>query len=371
MRGCLIVCPDQNLGDQLAPLLSDLSRCKLAHRLNAYPDPIDLPWLVQAHAPQVIFLSTESLWAALGLIRAIEASYPNIQIVALNRTCDPEAVLELMRAGVREFLSLPFSTQTLEGVLNRVERILVKRPAGVDWTEKLVAFLPSKGGVGTSTIALNTTVALARAAGGKVLLTDLNLGSGAIQFMLNLRNPFSIVDAAEQASRLDETLWRQLVSQMEGYDVLPAGKPNPEFELLGHQISDLLNFMRRSYRAVCFDLSPNLDALSMNVLRECKEIFLVCTPEITSLELGRQKFHLLRSLHLAGRVHVLMGPSLNPSPLPASQIEATLGASVAMTFIRDPKRTTKAVTAGTHVDEHSELGRQFKALAASLQPLPV
>ena len=53
--------------------------------------------------------------------------------------------------------------------------------------------------------------------------------------------------------------------------------------------------MRRNYQALCFDLSGNLERYSLEIMQECKRILLVCTPEIASLHLAREKMAFLRA----------------------------------------------------------------------------
>ncbi len=38
-----------------------------------------------------------------------------------------------------------------------------------------------------------------------------------------------------------------------------------------------MEFMRRNYRVLCFDLSGNLEKYSLEIMHESKKIFLVCT----------------------------------------------------------------------------------------------
>jgi len=196
LRG-LIICPDEGLSERLEAALADLGLVTITRRMDHYPNAIELLRFLRAHAPQLIFLSVASLVKAMEVAAEVEKNTPGVQIFAVNDTCDPQLLLELMRAGIREFTSLPFDRYTLGESLQRISDALHARPPEIEVTDQVFSFLPSKAGVGTSTIALNAAMALSRLPNARVLLSDLDLNSGMIRFMLKLDNGYSVIDAAE------------------------------------------------------------------------------------------------------------------------------------------------------------------------------
>ena len=365
LRG-VIVCPDCDLSDRLESALSELGIVGIVRTLERYPNELELSRFLRAHAPQIVFLSIESMSRALEIVAGVEATIPGLQVVAISRDCDPQVLLEVMRSGIREFLALPFHRQNVIDALLRVREILDKKPPAIDSTDLLFAFLPAKAGVGTSTIALNAAAALSRMPEINVLITDLDLSSGMLRFMLKLDNPYSLADAAEHASTMDEIMWPQLVTNLGTMAVLHAGKLNPEFRIEGPQIRYLLDFARRHYRAICVDLSGNMEKFSLEIMHESKRVFLVCTPEIPSLHLAREKLNFLRSLDLGDRVSLLLNRCHKRSVISPAQIEELLGVPVQMTFPNDYQGVHKALTAGKYVETGSDLGKQFTRLAQSM-----
>ena len=85
------------------------------------------------------------------IAREVEKNTPGVQIVAVSRFVDPQILLEVMRAGIREFASLPFDRQTLVDALVRIKDAVQARPPAIEATNQVYSFLPSKAGVGTST----------------------------------------------------------------------------------------------------------------------------------------------------------------------------------------------------------------------------
>jgi len=312
-------------------------------------------------------LSMEAPRQALVVAAAIEAQAPGTQIVVMSRTVNPEALLETMRAGIREFLSPPFETDAIQQALGRAEQILEQKPPAIQSTDAVFAFLPSKPGVGCSTIALNASIMLSQLPDTKTLLADFDLNCGMIAFMLQIDSPYSVVSAVENAHAMDETLWPKLVTSRGELDVLSAGKLAPGYRIDAMQIRHLIEFARRNYKAVCLDLSGILEKFSVEILHEARQIFLVCTPEVPSLHLAREKLTFLRSLELESRVRILLNREQRRSLIPLAEVEKVLRAPVYMSFPNDYIGVHKALTAGRHVSTASELGARFLALAQAIR----
>jgi pilus assembly protein CpaE len=365
LRG-IIISPDTELSARLESFLSETGHIGVVRSLDHYPNSLELTRFLRANAPQVIFLGVDSLGKAAELAAGVEEHTPGVQIVAMHRSCEPQMLLEVMRLGIREFFAYPFARDNYRDMVGRLADALEKRPAAHDVTDLVFSFLPAKAGVGTSTVALNTGAAMARQPNTNVLLSDFDMNSGMIRFMLKLDNLYSVVDAAEHAATLDENLWPQLVTHFDRLDVLHAGKLNPNFRIEPIQIRHLLDFARRNYQAVCVDLSGNLEKYSLEIMQESKRIFLVCTPEIPSLHLAREKLQYLQSLDLGSRVSLVLNRAQRRSSINAEQIEQLLRIPVHATFPNDYHGVQRALQEGKVVDPSSELGKQFSQLARQM-----
>lgn len=366
MVPAVIISPDPGLAAELEAALADLGQVVVVRKLNDYPTEQDLGRLIRALAPKIFFLSVASIEQALLVAKQIEGCAPGIQIMAFNRDCDQGTLIELMRAGIREFVSIPLTIHELPNALLRLNAALERKPPSIESTDLLYTFLPSKPGAGCSTIALNLSVALAAVPGTKVLLADFDLNCGMIGFLLHLDNSRSIVDAAEHAAHLDESLWPKLVHSVGNMDILVTGVPRPGFRIESAQIHYLLEFARRNYRVVCADLSGLLEKYSIDLMQESKRIFVVATPELPSLHLARQRVDFLRSQELESRVSLILNRAQRHPLIPTSEIEKMIGLPVAIEFPNDYKGVHKAFTEAKPIDSSSELGKRFKQLALQL-----
>ena len=102
------------------------------------------------------------------------------------------------------------------------------------------------------------------------------------------------------------------------------------------------------------------------MLHESKRIFLVCTPEIPSLHLAREKYLYLRQLDLHERVCVLLNRCPKRPLITPQQVEQLIGVPVTMSFSNDYQGVSRALALGRWVDPASELSKEFLALAQDM-----
>jgi pilus assembly protein CpaE len=367
MLRTVIIGPDarqaQLLENALSALANELS---VGRTLLSYPDEGDLIRTLRTYAPEVIFLSFEKGDLALKVVERVAQEVEGVQFVAYHRDCDPATLREIMRAGVRELVAEPFELSALVESLRNVKALVEQKPPLYTAKGRIYSFLPAKAGSGATTLALNLSGALARVANTRVLLADLDLSSGILRFLLKIRNEHAIMEVIEHMHELDENLWQQLVTTVAKLDVLHSGPLNPNVRVDPAQIHDLAQFCLRNYDAVCVDMSGNLERYSLEILRDSLQVFLVCTPEVPSLHLTREKLAFLKTLDLDSRVSVVLNRVSKQSLLTPQQVEDVLGVPVKLNFINDYQVVNAATRAGEFIDPKSKLGLQFAELASSL-----
>ena len=306
MLRSIILSPDRELASYLHRVLADTGEVSIARIVDRYPDAIELSRLLRSHAPQVVFVSLDSVADAVRIHRQIKQLMPGVETVAVGRSADPEVLMDVMHAGLPEFLALPLELQCVTDCLGRLKEKRSRRVVSMQQSELLYSFLPAKPGCGATTLAVNSTLAVTRHHDATGLLMDFDLNSGMIRFMLKLSSTHSILDAAEYGASMDQKLWRQIATRYEKLDVVHSGTLNPEIRVENINIRHLLDFARRNYKVVTADLSGNLEKYSMEIMHESRSVFLVCTPELASLHLAREKLQYLQKMGLGDRVRLLL-----------------------------------------------------------------
>src|SRR5262249_22162646 len=130
----------------------------------------------------------------------VKRQHPSTGVLLVVPALDPSLMLEAMRAGVTEVVAHPVSDADLHGA---IKRLIGSQTALVHGD--VYAFVGAKGGVGTTTIAVNVASALARPGADATLLVDLNTVCGDAAVFLGLEPRFSVTDALANVQRLDAT----------------------------------------------------------------------------------------------------------------------------------------------------------------------
>ncbi|MEO5926496.1 MAG: hypothetical protein ABIR70_21940 [Bryobacteraceae bacterium] len=368
----LLICPDALLREQVQRAFAELgTQVVLSCPLAGYPSGAELARALRTFSPQVVFLSFEEAKTGIAVMRFLESEAEGLPVVGLHRVARPALLREAMRAGAREFLAPPFESSEVAATLQSMRMLLRRAPLAYAATEHIYSFLPAKPGVGTSTVAMNLSAAMAREKEIKVLLADLDLTCGMMRFLLKLPQDLSIVDALARAAEMDVSLWPQLVSHRDGFDILHSGGINPHAYLDPPQVQGLIDFARGAYSALCFDMSGNMERHSIQVMQESKRVFLVCNPEAGSLFLGREKVQFLQNIGLGDRTSVILNRADQALAVPAASVAQFLGVPLAATLSDDTFECNRAVGEASSVvasskGKRSKLAREYRALAQSL-----
>jgi pilus assembly protein CpaE len=221
-------------------------------------------------------------------IRAEEGTATHVPIIMLTAEREVEQKVRGLRAGADDYLIKPFHPAEL---LARIKSLLARfAPSdalvGRPPLGRIFAFYGAKGGVGTTTIAINAAIALHRELGRKVCLVDGNFQFGDHRVFLDLGlDRKSIVDIVT-APNIDADLVRQvMVKHDSGVDLLLA-PPSPETAELvtPEHVPQILEQLRTLYDYIVVDIDQRLDELNLRVLDAADTAFVVMTADLSCLK---------------------------------------------------------------------------------------
>jgi pilus assembly protein CpaE len=159
--------------------------------------------------------------------------------------------------------------------------MLARPPLG-----RILAFYGAKGGVGTTTIAINAAIAFHRELGRKVCLVDGNLQFGDHRVFLDLGlDRKSIVDVVTAPSMDADLIKQVMVKHDSGVDLLLA-PPSPETAELvrPEHLPMIMEHLRNLYDYVVVDIDKRLDDVNLGVFEAADTIFVVMTADLSCLK---------------------------------------------------------------------------------------
>jgi Flp pilus assembly CpaE family ATPase len=251
---------------------------------SSYPPSLDdVPKLLEQHFDVIIIdLDTRAEYA-LELVESICAKGA-ATVMVYSMKADSELLVRCMRAGAREFLTLPFARDTMAEALVRASarrpaQHLPKKAGG-----RLMAFLGAKGGDGVTTLACNFAVSMALESGQSTLLIDLDLPLGDAALNMGVVTEYSTINALQSAGRLDSSfLSKLLVKHSSGVSVLAAPGKFPLYHATDDAIDRLISVARQDFDNVVVDMGSRLDLTGTSLFKDGATVYLVIQAGIAPL----------------------------------------------------------------------------------------
>jgi len=290
-------------------------------------------------------------------------------VIGTASQADPELILRAMRSGVHEFLVFPPEPHELSAAVDR----LMRRAGSPVRQGVAIAIYSAKGGVGSTTIAINLAFALARAhPDGRVALAELVSAGGDVRVMLDLRAAYDIGDLARKVDGADAELLHSLLTPVSGgVWVLPAPEePDGGEALDGVAISGIVDQLRAHFAYTVMDCEHTMGERTLAVLDAADRIVLVTQLDVPALRSTQRTLALCGRLgYTEERVQVLVNRLHSGDLVSLADAARVLGRDVSFTLPNDYRTAAAALVKGVTVVEYdatSRLAAGYAALAGRL-----
>ena len=313
--------------------------------------------------------SPAAVWTEIEVIRS---RWPAASIIAVASESESERIIKAMRSGANEFFAWPTGTggppdAMREGVSAAVrkmnERLQAASPDGSS-VSHVVSFFGTKGGVGTTTLAVNTATELARLTKQPTLIVDLNPFIGEVGLFLGVRPRFTVLDALDSVDRLDSMFLKKLVATHKtGLDIMAGSeqidRPNVQDE---GRVEELFRLLTETYRYIVIDAGGLANAMAGTAIFASDATYLVANPDVASIRNTRRLVDRTRQMGAGHeRVHVLLNRMSDNPAFSPDQIEEVIGRPVELGFPDDYRTVSDALNAGVPLTttNNTELAATF------------
>ncbi|HXD20811.1 MAG TPA: AAA family ATPase [Vicinamibacterales bacterium] len=309
---------------------------------------------------------------AMRAIERLRAANAGAAIFMVAAEASPDLILQSMRAGANEFFAWPPQASAFHEALSRTAA-RVQSTSSTRAQAYVLMFLGAKGGVGTTTLAVNTAVDLARLSGRSTVIVDLKPGIGEVGLFLGVRSRYTLLDALDNLQRLDTEFLRELVGKHKsGVDILGGSdqfdRPGPSD---GPGVEEVIRMLSSQYDFVIIDAGTQLTAANTAPLYAADTICLVANPDVASVRNTQRVLERIRQLGpSADRIRLLLNRAAEPYPIPPAQIEAALGHPIHQRFPSDYRTVAMALNSGVPLTlaGNSDLATQFERLTRAFLP---
>jgi len=279
----VLIGPDEQRRRAVVEALSG-SPVGVIREISSYPSDLDeVPRILENQCDVVIVDLDSDPEYALDVVESIYAC-GSATVIVCSAKANLELAVRCMRAGAREFLTLPLNPATIADALARISIRGSSSTPARKTARKLFVFLGAKGGCGVTTIASNFAVSLAQESQQSTLLIDLGLPLGDAALNLGMVAEYSTFNALENYVRLDASFLSTLLARhTSGLSVLAAPGEFMPSEPPLEAIDRLLSVARQAFDYVVVDAGSRMDLKDARFIDDSAVLYLITQIGVTEL----------------------------------------------------------------------------------------
>lgn len=315
----------------------------------------------------------EDLKKEFELIHSLQESSSVSEIFLTSSHTEPEILIRALRAGAKEFFTHPIIREEVKNaLLNFSERSNNGKtnPKKVK-QGKIINVIGSKGGVGTTTVAVNLAASLNELNNVQsVAIIDMNLLFGEIPLFLDIVPNFNWGEVAQNISRLDSTYLMSVLSiHTSGVYVLPSPTQLDGVNVATPEIIEkLLELMKKEFDFIVIDSGQSLDDISLKITELSDTVLLVSTLSLPCLINVKRLMETFWGLgySLDEKIKIIMNRYHKKSVISLKEAEEGMNQKIFWLIPNDYSSTVSAINQGkvlSNVAQGAEISKNFKELS--------
>lgn len=285
----------------------------------------------------------------------------------------PDILIEALRLGVKEFFTQPIDKEEVKKALARIK---AQKDGKIDNGDsakkgKIINIFGSKGGVGTTTVAVNLAVSLLESGGSpSVVLVDLKPVFGDIPVNLSIEPAYSWLEITKNISRLDPTYLMSILYQhTSGIYVLPSPIELPDLHIINPQpLATLLRFMQTMFDFIVIDSGQSIDQISQAIMQISDKNFLVSVLNLPCIINLKKLLETFRKLGYPEEenIEIIANRFHRNSDISLKEAEDGMKRKISWTIPNAYKISMSAINQGKPlytIAQGTEIWKKFKELA--------
>lgn len=357
--------------DGSAQLLACLQQTGLVGPVRQWTIPAEKLPDAGEGIPDVVFLDLsrepEPFFAFAANLRRLR---PSVRLIACSSNAPTqETLLEAMRCGVQDFINKPVTPDALKDVLTRfrAEGVSSDRKAA----EKTIVVMGSKGGVGTTTVAVNLGVQLSTHARKHTVLLDFARPLGNVHLLLDLHPRFVVRDAVENLDRLDSHFFSGLLTTHKTkLEILGGATQLEEWQNIRMgPLERVVNVAQASSDVVLVDVGSQFSPDWNPIFQGARMILVVAEANVPALWTLERRLLAMAGLGIdPERVRVVINRWHKGDEEALKSIEKSIKRPIFACLPNDFRKASMAVNLGMPLMENhnNTLTNRYRQLAAQL-----
>ena len=223
---------------------------------------------------------------AIELVARLAGVSPDCAVLVVSSSGDGGLILQALQAGAKDFLIQPLRIDDVLGALGRIgEGRFGRGGDNRPHSSQVIAVAGAKGGVGTTSLAVNLGCILAQDPQDSVALVDLDLCLGDADVFLDTIPDYTLVDVAQNVTRLDFTLLkRSLTKHSSGLYLLPRPVQLEDMALIKpDDLRRVIGLLKATFTHLVIDLSKGYSPIDLVAMEMSNHVLLVTQLDLPCL----------------------------------------------------------------------------------------
>lgn len=370
-----IVSPDQETTNSLVEHLSKVEDIEIVGESGTRESTLNI---IGEFLPNVVLIDEDVEDGPYGLAEELTQRFVNMAVIILGKPTQEDYMRKLLQVGARDFIDKPIVPAVLVESIYRAHEYEKKRKVllpSVTVAEtrnrkaKIISVFSNKGGVGTTTIAVNLAVTLAKFFQRRTLLWDLDLYHGIVAVATNVVQRRHLTDLLNEIQYMDEELFESYLERHEsGLAVLPAPF-TPEFGdfVSAEHVTRILNLARERWDYIIIDNPSFFNEPTIAALRQSDLILIIGSLDLGTIKNIKACLMVMDKLNFSrAKIKLVLNRVGREFGIFPKDIENTLKIPVYATIPADAKSVLTGLNQGVPAaisSPDTDFGRSINSLA--------
>lgn len=212
-------------------------------------------------SPNILIVDISGIDLPISQVHGLaEVCEPGVTVIAIGDRNEIGLYRDLLHAGVTDYIVKPLTSQLIARALNQRtgtrEASPIQKKLGT-----MTALIGARGGVGTTTLAVNLAWHLANRQSRRVALVDLDLQNGDCALALNIKPTPGMREALVNPTRIDSTLLERVMTPV-GHRLFVLSSEEPlrdDLEITAEAVDTLVGALREQFHYIIVDV-PRIPA---------------------------------------------------------------------------------------------------------------
>lgn len=366
----VIISDEFSTKEVLKLFVSEFDNLETIDDFNNYSDIFNILASSKGKSLLIVDLSTNKI-KNLDFILQVTKECKNCKVLALSDNPSVELIIEVMRAGAKEFVPVPIIKNEF---FEAIKKLVTEMNEPVKKNKcKIISVFSNKGGIGKTSLATNLALELAKITKENIALIDLNFQMGDITTFLDLKPSFNISYMLENLDKINETFLLSTLERYKSTSLYVLADP-PYFKqadnIQPRQITRLFDTLKETFSYIIVDAEASFDGKNIAALDNSDLIMLVTVANLPALRNTQRCLELFEKLgYDKEKIKIIVNRYMENDEIKEDDIEKVLSKDIYWKIPNNYFAIMSAINKGipvSDVNDTTNVSQSYKKLAQQI-----